>query len=188
MVTFISLGVNADLSAYPHRYIFKLKAPIELSTQTYEYLSVNNYAGDPFYSPDGKSALTIMLDGDTYEYWKHARETGIYSVEKQRIADEVIAAVSAQIHEIDGNIEVCDVATPLTYERYCANWKGSWMTEMTSVTSMKTYPSVIKGLDRCYFAGQRIMPPGGLPAALMSGRSAVQHLCRDTNTLFISEE
>jgi hypothetical protein len=51
-----------------------------------------------------------------------------------------------------------------------------------------TYPSVIKGLDRVYFAGCRIMPPGGLPPALMTGRTAVQFLCRDTNTLFISEE
>jgi hypothetical protein len=29
---------------------------------------------------------------------------------------------------------------------------------------------------------------GGLPPALMTGRTAVQYLCRDTNTLFISEE
>jgi hypothetical protein len=54
--------------------------------------------------------------------------------------------------------------------------------------SLKTYPAAVKGLSCVYFAGQRMMPPGGLPVALMSGRSAVQYLCRDTNTLFISEE
>jgi phytoene dehydrogenase-like protein len=89
--------------------------------------------------------------------------------------------------EIEGNIEVCDVATPLTYERYCGNWKGSWMSAITPDTKFKPYPSVIKGLGGIYFAGQRIMPPGGIPPAMMSARTAVQHLCRDTCTMFISE-
>ena len=81
-----------------------------------------------------------------------------------------------------------DVATPLTYERYCANWKGSWMTEMKPGMKIKTYPAVINGIKGLYFAGQRMMPPGGLPVALMSARAAVQHLCRDSGTVFISEE
>ena len=188
MVTFISLGINKDLSNYPHRYVFKLKEPLTLGTQTYDFLSINNYAGDPAYSPEGKTALTTMLDGDTYDFWKNAKENGSYAEEKQRIADAVIATLSAQIPEIDGRVEICDVATPLTYERYCANWKGSWMSELAPGMSMKSYPAVIKGLDRCYFAGHRMTPPGGLPIALMSGRTAVQYLCRDTDTLFVSEE
>jgi len=107
--------------------------------------------------------------------------------EKKKIGDKVIAAVEAQFPESAGQIEVCDVATPLTYERYCGGWKGSWMTEMTPGMKIKSYPCVIKGLDGVYFAGHRLMPPGGLPVALASGRTAVQHLCRDTGTLFISE-
>ena len=184
----ISLGIDADLSAYPHRYVFKLDEPISLDSQSYETLSINNYAGDPVYSPENKTALTTMLDGDTYDFWKRAKEDGTYAAKKQKVADSIIAAIEAQLPEVAGKVAVCDVATPLTYERYCGNWKGSWMSEVTSGMSMKTYPATVKGLERCYFAGQRMMPPGGLPIALMTGRSAVQHLCRDTNTLFISEE
>ena len=158
-----------------------------LGTQTYEYLNVNNYASDPVYSPEGKTAMTVQLGGDTYDFWKRARDEDKYKYEKQKIADAVIEALTAQIHEIGDNIEVCDVATPLTYERYCANWKGSWMTEMTPKMKMKSYPAVIKGLSGVYFAGHRMMPPGGLPVALMSGRTAVQYLCRDNGTVFVSE-
>jgi len=61
------------------------------------------------------------------------------------------------------------------------------MTEMTPGMKMKGYPADIKGLSGVYFAGQRMMPPGGLPVALMSGRTAVQYLCRDTDTVFESE-
>jgi len=188
MNTFVSLGVNADLKKYPHGYVFKLEQPITLGKQTHEYLTVNNYAADPTYSPEGKTAMTVSLPGDTYDFWKKARQENRYTEEKQKVGDAVIAALSAQMPEIQGQVEVCDVATPLTYERYCANWKGSWMTEMTPNMKMKAYPAVAKGLDRVYFAGHRLMPPGGLPVALMTGRMAVQYLCRDTDTLFVSEE
>jgi len=186
--TFVSLGINADLKKYPERYIFKLEQPIKLADQTYEYLRPNNYAADPVYSPAGKTAMTIHLNGDTYDFWKKAKDENRYAQEKQAIAEKVIAAVSAQIPEARGQIEVCDVATPLTYERYCGNWKGSWMSAMGPGMKMKTYPPVVKGIGRLYFAGQRLMPPGGLPPALATGRMTVQHLCRDTGTVFVSEE
>jgi len=188
MNVFVSLGVEADLKNYPKTYVFKLGKPIILASQTYEFLSVNNYAQDPAYSPAGKTALTISLPGDTYDFWKKAKEENRYAEEKQKLAEVVIAALAAQIPEIEGKVEVCDVATPLTYERYCGNWKGSWMTEMTASMKMQTYPAAIKGLAGLYFAGHRMMPPGGLPVALMSGRTAVQYLCRDTDTIFISEQ
>lgn len=188
MVTFVFLGINVDLTRYPKYYIFKLKKAICLSDQTYKYLSVNNYAADRAYAPEGKTVMTIQLPGDTYDFWEKIKRDNDYTEEKRRIVKEVIAAITAQMPEVAGQIEVGDVATPLSYERYCANWKGSWMTEVTPDMNFKPYPAVIKGLGHIYFAGHRMMPPGGLLSALMSGRTAVQHLCRDTETLFISEE
>ena len=187
MCTLVSLGIGADLSGYPHGYYFKTETPIKLGDETYEYLSFNNYASDPAYSPEGKTAMTTILTGDTYDFWKQAKEEGRYKDEKQRVANDVVAALAKKMPETSGNVEVVDVATPLTYERYCGNWKGSWMTEMVPGMKMKTYPSVIKGLGGVYFAGQRMMPPGGLPVALMSGRTAVQYLSRDTGRVFVSE-
>lgn len=188
MSTFLSLGVDADLRNYPKSLVLKPHQTITLGAQTYEYLSVNNYARDPAYSPEGKSALTIILGGDTYDFWRQSKEDGRYADEKQKIADRVIAALAGKMPEVADKVEVCDVATPLTYERYCGNWKGSWMTEMTPSMKMKSYPAVVSGLSGVYFAGQRMLPPGGLPGALASGRTAVQHLCRDTDTVFVSEE
>ena len=190
MCVHVALGINADLSAYAERYVFKLEEPIKLAEQTFDHLSFNNYAGDATYNPPGKTAMTLHLSGDTYDFWKAAKAEGRYKEEKQKIADKIIAAIEGQIPEAKGKVEVVDVATPLTYERYCGNWKGSWMTEVNSGTifKRKPYPAVIEGLDGLYLAGQRLMPPGGLPVALMTGRMAVQRLCKDTGTLFISEE
>ena len=47
------------------------------------------------------------------------------------------------------------------------------------------YPQTVKGIKGLYFAGQRIIMPGGLPIAVYTGRRAVQLLCKDTKTLFI---
>jgi len=188
MGIFISLGINSDLKKYNKSLTFKLKMPIKFSNQRYDYLSIYNYANNSAYSPNGKSAVTLMLGGDTYDFWKKAKKENCYEDEKKNIADAVVTALSAQFPEIRGNIEIVDVATPLTYERYCANWKGSWMTDMKPGKGMKKYPAVIKGIKGVYFAGHRMMPPGGLPVALVSGREAVQYLCRDTNTLFVSED
>ena len=188
MATFVSLGIDADLGKYAHGLVFKLSTPITLGTRTHEYLLANNYAADPVYSPAGKTAMTLILDGDSYDFWKRAREQDQYKEEKQALADKVIAALSEHMPEMKGKVEVCDVATPLTYERYCGNWHGSWMTEMVPSIKISQYPYTVNGIGNLYFAGQRIMPPGGLPVALSTGRTAVQHLCRDTGTLFVSEE
>ncbi len=118
MATFVSLGVDADLTGYAHGLIFKLSAPVAIGAQAHEYLTVNNYAADPDFSPEGKSAITVILDGDTYDFWKQAKLDGAYAREKQALAGRVIEALAAHIPEMRGKVEVSDVATPLTYERY----------------------------------------------------------------------
>jgi len=186
--TFISLGVSTNLTTYPERLLIKLDPHISIADQKYDYALVDNYAKNKTYSPEEKSVLTLHFIGDTYAFWKTAKESGHYKDEKIRLEAEVISAIEKQIPEIAGKVEVCDIATPLTYERYCDTWKGSWMTDLTSGLSLNPYPPKIDNLQGVYFSGQRMMPPGGLPPALLTARIAVQHLCRDTGTVFVSEE
>jgi len=187
MCTLVSLGINVDLKNYPESLIFKLEEPICLADHTHQYLSFSNYAADSTYSPKGKTALTVHLAGDTYDFWKKAKEESRYIDEKQKIANQVISAIIAQIPEAEGQIEVCDVATPLTFERYCGTWQGSWMTAIIPGMRREPYPVTIEGLDGVYFAGHRMTPPGGHPIAAESGMTAVQQLCHDTDTVCIWE-
>jgi len=188
MCTFVSLGIDADLTKYPKDLIFKLENPLSVATCKYENLKISNYANDPHYSPEGKAAVTMILSGDSYDFWKRAKEEGRYKEEKEKVAKDVIAALTHHLPEIEGKVEVVDVATPLTYERYCGTWRGSWMTMMAHTIKIKAYPATVSNLLGVYFAGHRMRAPGGIPVAARSGRAAVQYLCRDTNTLFISEE
>ena len=187
--TFISIGIDADLRDYPKVYAFKLKTPIKLANRTYEFLKVNNFAADPTYAPVGKSAITIVLDGDsnTYNFWKKAKEANRYYEEKQLLANQVIIGLAMHVPELNGHFKVCDVATPLTYTRHCSSWRGAWKTEVVEKGKMRAFPPTVKGLAGVYFAGHRMRPPGGLAPALISARVAVQQLCKDAETVFIAE-
>ena len=44
---------------------------------------------------------------------------------------------------------------------------------------------LIKGLDNFVMAGQWIMPPGGLPIALFTGKHAVIRVCKMDNKNFL---
>ena len=182
--TFVSLGVRADLSDVPETVGFPVDEPVHCGGQRHDTLAINNYAAYEGYAPAGSTAVTLFLNGDTYDWWAARKADGTYAQEKQKLAEAVIAAVSRKYPQVEGKVEVWDVATPLTYERYLHSYKGSWMSNMVPGGRTGSYPSKPESIAGVYFAGQRIMPPGGLPTAAETARTAVQHLCRDTGAVF----
>lgn len=184
---FISLGVKADLSRFPYGLVFPLPEdkPFEFAGQKWTELRINNYSKYKEHAPEGGTAITCLLLGPTYDYWKAAKADGTYKQKKDEIGKLFVERLSEFIPEVAQNLEVIDVATPLTYERYCSSYKGSWMSVFAPRTGQYNYPQKVRSIKGVYFAGQRILMPGGLPLAVYSGRQAVQHLCKDTGTLFV---
>jgi phytoene dehydrogenase-like protein len=182
--TFVALGIETDLSAYPYHIRFALPAPLEYAGVKISSIAVNNYARYPNYAPEGHSALTILLTEDTYDFWKQCRQNGSYDAEKAALAEAVVEKLSLAMPEIKGKVAVKNVATPLTYERYSGTWRGAWMSVLKKSSPRRSYPQQTPSIPALYFAGQRVMSPGGLPVAVYTGRKAVQHFCRDTGTPF----
>ena len=80
-----------------------------------------------------------------------------------------------------------DVATPVTFERYTANWKGSfegW--DMSTRTFGMRMSKRLPGLGGFYMIGQWVEPGGGLPPAVMSARHAIQLICRQDKRPFVT--
>ncbi|HOO27952.1 MAG TPA: FAD-dependent oxidoreductase, partial [Lachnospiraceae bacterium] len=182
--TFICLGIEADLSDLPESLLFTTKEPLVCGGIAETTVSFNNYATYQGYAPEGCTAVTSIIGGDTYDFWKACRENGTYEEEKKKLADAYIRILTKRIPQIAGKIAVWNIATPLTYERYLGSFKGSWMTVMKKGSANKGYPLKPERISHLYFAGHRMMPPGGLPVAVETGRKAVQYLCRDTDTVF----
>lgn len=187
--TFLSFGVETDLSGLPENYLFPLDETIDFAGQQVSFLGINNYANFEGYAPKGCTPLTsVLIAGDeTYHYWEQARLDGTYTAKKQQLAEAVMDRLAKRFPQMQGKFVTWDVATPLTYERYCSTYKGSWMTIMEANKPQANYPLKSESLSGLYFAGQRMQAPGGVPVAVSTGRSAVQHLCKDTDTIFECE-
>ena len=108
-----------------------------------------------------------------------------FTVTFKAACQEGINGLESKISYDEEKLEVIDIATPVTYERYCSSYKGSWMTVWKKGKAKPRIPQKYKGIKNLYFAGQRIFMCGGLPIAVYSGRRAVQLLCKDLGIIFV---
>ena len=181
--TFVSAGIRSEIIGPPW-FSWMLEEPIHFAGKALTSISFNIYPGGGGYAPEGCSVLTSALRGDTYDFWKKAKELGRYEEEKEKLDRQLRAAICKKFPQAEGNIEVMDIATPLTYERYTGAHHGSWMTITGAGDKMKMYPGFVKNTGGLFFAGHRLMPPGGLPVAVFTGRNAAQMVCRHFNVMF----
>jgi len=181
--TYIGIGARAR---FPDNIPeWQLDEPIKYAGREITEIGFNNYARYEGYAPQGCTSLTTAFMGDTYGYWRNVKDEGRYNEEKRTLAEQITRALCRKYPHAEGNIEVIDIATPLTYERYTGAYHGSWMTVQGPGDKVKNYPGFVKSVSGLYFAGHRIMPPGGHPSALASGRMAAQLVCRRFDTVFV---
>ncbi len=179
---FVSIGVKTVIPETP---AFMLPEPIRFGSFSYPVIGFNNYADYPGYAPEDGMALTVFFGGDSYDFWAQARKEGRYESEKEAIGEQVLRALYEKYPQTEGKVEVIDVATPLTYERYTGASHGSWMSVMgKGEMRAAACPCVLEAVRGVYFAGHRTMAPGGQPAALLSGRTAAQMVCRRFDAVF----
>jgi phytoene dehydrogenase-like protein len=188
---FISLGVNRKFDDIPltvSGISFPLKEPVMIADTMCERLSIHIYNQDPTMAPEGRTAVTVMLESG-YEYWKKLSEDrNIYVRKKEEVVAQVIGLLGQRFPGIADQIEVTDVATPLTFERYTGNWQGSfegWLiTPENAYTMTRPMEQTVPGLKNFYMCGQWVEPGGGLPTSIMSARRLLKKICREDGSRF----
>jgi phytoene dehydrogenase-like protein len=181
---FVGLGIKADLSAYPRSMQLVLQRPFTVAGITYKTLVINNYARETAYAPSGCTVLTCLLHGDSYAYWAAAKADGSYAAKKQETIALLIDRLADRIPEVKTSVEVTDMATPLTYERYCDTFQGSYMSHWEALKRVPHAP--VRFAPGIYFTGQRVSFSGGLPPAAETGHRTAQTLCKDFGVEFVS--
>ncbi len=183
----ISFGVGRDFAGEPSSSLFRLARILDTGECPQENLFCKIFNGNPGFAPPGKAVVQVLLEA-RYEYWDRlAADRPAYDREKQRIAGEALDFLEQRFPGIRNQVEMTDVATPITYVRYTRNYRGAWEGWlMTPEAFFERIPSRLKGLDRFYMAGQWVQPGGGIPAVLMSGRSAIRQICRAEGIKFQS--
>ena len=174
----VSLGVDRDLSAEVEITNFKLDRPARIAGREVDWLGYFLYCHDPAFAPPGKSVLEMQIETD-YDYWRRLyEEPKEYAAEKQRVLSTCLLELEKRFPGISAQVEVTDVATPLTWERYTGNWRGSYEGWLPTVELFgKFLPRELPGLKGFYMTGQWTSPGGGVPMCMSQARRLVKHLC-----------
>lgn len=150
-------------------------------------IPITIYNFDHTLAPEGKTCIRVVLKTDNYYYWYNLRKNNIkeYNQEKDRILKEVITILEKRFGNIINNIDITDVATPATFQRYTNNWMGStqgwvWLPSIIPEHINKELP----GLKNCYVIGQWTAPGGGVSTAFLSGRDVTQIICKKDKKKF----
>jgi phytoene dehydrogenase-like protein len=169
---------------------YHLDKPITIAGELRQSVTFKHYSYDPTLAPAGKSVLEVIYSSN-HAYWKKlAEDPERYEAEKKDIAIQVMNQIEKQYAGFTGQVEVVDVATPLTYERYTGNWQGSmegWLMTTKTLDSMitgKQMSKTLPGLANFYQIGQWVEPGGGLPPAATSARGVLQMICRKDGKAF----
>lgn len=187
----VSLGVKHDFGHEAHWGVHLLDEPMTIAGQEQDILGISHYCFDPGLAPAGCSSLVVMLESP-YDYWQRIYGRRLYDTEQNQVAEQVIGLIEARYPQVKGAVEVVDVATPMTYERYTGNWQGAtcgWLlTKETMGLLVQGMAKTIPGLAGLYLAGQWVEPGGSVPIVAASGRMAVQLLCADDRREFVTEK
>ena len=166
---------------------YPLNEPVIIAGQELKRLGVHVYNYDPGSAPEGKTVLKVLLNSD-YDYWKKLKQDpALYKAEKEQITDHVIALLEQRFPGLAEQVEMRDVATPMTWERYTGNWRAShegWLmtTRNLNMQMSKTLP----GLKNFYMVGQWVVPGGSLPYVAVSGRDVTQIICKRDKRPFVT--
>jgi phytoene dehydrogenase-like protein len=179
----VSFGINKIIKSDTPLETWIIKDQIIGMTNTSNGYSIMNYSFDPTMAPAGKSVIVIRFDSP-WELWNDI-DPDKYKYEKEKIEKDARAILEKRYPGISANIEVCNVATPVTDFNYTGVWKGSYEGFMpTSKNLMNSINASIPGLKKFYMAGQWLSPGGGLPPAGQTGKWAIQYICKEEEMTF----
>ena len=188
----IFLGVNQDLSGKPSSLVLLLDPPVTIANHKYEEIEAQLYGFDKTMAPQGKSIVKVELPA-SYAYWKQIYNNNKekYKLEKQKFAEQVIEILESHFHGIRDQVEVIDVCTLMTWERYMGGTQG-WFNfpnrkldfTMRADLSDKKFTTTLPGLSDFYFVGVWATAMGSLAHNATSGRTIIRRICKKDGTDF----
>ena len=179
----VFLGVRRDLASEPSAMVMLLDDPVTIAGHSSDSLEMQIYGFDKTMAPEGKGVIKVELVAK-YSHWKAlAADRPKYEDEKQRVAAQVIEILERRFPGIKNEVDAIDVPTQITWERYMggthgfANFprrKASIWSGLSGAGGDMTLP----GLSGFCFVGVWASMAGSLFGNALSGRRAIQALCK----------
>ena len=189
-LVYVGLGINRRFDDVPQLIsgiVVQLQQPTVIAGRTHKQLHVRINNFDPTMAPEGKTVVTSMIESN-YAYWKELRkDQAKYKAEKEQVARFVIAELEKRFPGVKDKVEMIDVSTPVSFERYTGNWQGCYEGFMPTPKTLRLQmKKTLPGLDNFYMVGQWVSPGGGLPSGVMTGRHVTQILCKRDGRKFVT--
>jgi phytoene dehydrogenase-like protein len=185
----ISLGLAHDMSGEPPVLNCPLRRPLCIGNVWHNRLVVKHYCFDPTMAPPSHSVLSIWCEAD-YDHWKGLRaDRAQYRAAKEEVGAQIVGALDERYPGLKESVEVIDVATPVTYERYTANWRGAfagWALTTRKMSMMMGRPmsKTLPKLNGFYMIGQWVEPGGNVELSAGSGRDVIKDICLERGRPF----
>ena len=147
---------------------------------------------DPTLAPRGKGTLTVYAparlgDGDRWKTGPNLERGEAYKEYKQAFADVLIDRVEAALAPgLRQHIELCDVATPITHQRYTGNRDGTIMAAKPAGKNiLGRVAHYLTPIDNLVLGGHWAEYGGGVPVAVRAGfNSALLILRKEKPAVF----
>lgn len=186
----IYLGLNIDLKnvGFPDYEVF-INPDYDLERQFQDSIE-NNFDRVPYsmtgysnlvksHAPKKRSTLVITVFSG-YDFWRKLSNRD-YKKTKELMAMKLIKRAEDIIPRLSSYIDVQEVATPLTMERYTGNYKGAiygWA-PLISQTGFRRMDSKTP-IKNLYLAGAWTRPGGGTTGVMYSGKSIAEKILKMT--------
>lgn len=183
----LSFSVKKD-NGLPIPYSFETE-PFEVAGLNIDHITVRSYSYDESFTRNDRTVMTVMVDQSTKEYpfWRElSKNRTEYNKYKNDVANLVISRIEEHFPHLKGDIELLDVATPYTFNRYVNTSNGVYMSFFFMPKGgMYSHHGQLKGLRDFYLSGQWLQGPGGLPIAMTQGKFAIQRICKKEKLSFV---
>lgn len=173
----LSLGVARDMSQEPHALTYFLEQPTTILGKERDRLSVEIYNFDPSMAPEGKSVVKVLLSA-SYSHWRALHDDRArYEAEKERVAEKIIGHLAQRFPGMKEQVEIVDVATPVTIERFTGNWHG-----LQGPAGDEGFSAMLKGLTRTLPGLENFYMIGhwaggiGISTSAIGGRQVIQKI------------
>ena len=159
-----------------------LEKPTKIADEERTKLDLEIFGYDPTVAPAGKSVIKVLIK-TRYSYWSELhKDQAKYAMEKQKTALTVLQLLEKRYPGITGQVEVTDVATPVTTERYTGigqqfdfNWGF-----IGTLSFIRSKPKMLPGLKSFYMVGGA----AGLPGCAGQGRNTIKEICKKEDQSF----
>ena len=181
----VSFGLSRDLSKEPRALVLFLDTPAKIADREHLKLDVELFGYDPGLAPQGKGVVKVLLN-TSYVFWKELyKNREKYDAEKQKVAQTVLEKLEKRFPGIKDQVEVTDVATPMTTERYTGIGEGyeSHWGFFDTMRMLRGPPKTLPGLKDFYMVGGSA-GGAGVPGCAAMGRNLVKKLCKQEGKTF----